>query len=209
MKSKVVLLSIFGMAVVTKLHAQTGRKPITYYVTEKFLTAPNVYGMSEDRIGAVRSDGSKVEVRRLTSPAGNVVEQRTISDLAFLRRTTIDGLTQSFTTYKLDPKTTSPPSSCSNETGAPHSSLLGYDVVNDKSMLPGPADGSSRFVETWRTPTLDCLALDERFTQIAADGTTYVTNIRQVTRVEAGDPDPALFTIPAGYTERSAQRGDG
>lgn len=192
--------------VVRKIYAQRGPQAYTATKVEKFLTAPGVYGVQEESIVAVRSDGSIVEVRRRTAPDGRVVEQKRVSDAPSRKRTVVDGLTDSVTTYRISdtelPRMVTRTEQCAtSQPGAARVSMLGHEVVRDEREYKHNA--STKRVDAWRAPALNCLALKETFTLTQADGSQFVTNLREVTSVVLGEPDASLFSIPVHYKERS------
>ena len=54
---------------------------------------------------------------------------------------------------------------------------------------------------SWRSPQLDCRELRYLEEQLDADGRVAHVFERVAAKVTLGDPDPALFEIPAGYRE--------
>jgi len=201
----IVVVVVASSLVTKRIYAQSRRKALVYEQTEQFLTGPNTYGKGERTLHAVRGDGSSVEVRRIDAPDGTPAEMRIIVDLALLRRFSIDGLTHSVTTYGINPKVAAQVAAraqCGQDSSALRSSLLGYPVVRDEQQTAVQSNGTTGKLESRRAPDLDCLALHETHTLVQTDGQTFVTNIRDVTSIRLGEPDSALFQVPASYTER-------
>ena len=152
-----------------------------------------------------RSDGSTVELRTVAAPDGESHQQRTITDLARKRISVLDGLTQSLTTYKLTDQHVANRrlrnTSCLNA-GSETRDILGYRVVRVKEKLGGP-EGEVRKVESWRAPDLDCYPLEETLFMGREGSSLSVVNLRKAVEIRPGEPDAALFSIPAGYTERA------
>lgn len=201
-----VAVAIVSTLVTRRVYGQSRRTALTYEQLEKLLTGPDTYGREQRTLHAVRGDGSSVEVRLMTAPDGRPVEQRMISDLGKLKRVTVEGHSESVTTYRIDSRRAAQlaakPRDCSANSAAPRSSLLGYEVVLDVRELARRHDGSVPRVEAWRATALDCLALEDRYF-IQREGKEYLTNLRQVTSVRLGEPDTALFEVPASYAERA------
>jgi hypothetical protein len=201
-----IVLAVVSWFGTRYVYAQTRRTPLTYNLTETMLTPSGTVGRTHQYFYGVRSDGSTVEVRRSAAPDGTPVEQRIIEDLSGLRRISVDGLTESVTTYSISARAAASkaakPESCTSAAPAAHSTLLGYDVVRDAQELPAPAPGAKHRVESWRAPALNCLALDERLFR-TDNGHEILVTVRQVTSINQQEPDPQLFTPPKGFIERS------
>ena len=73
------------------------------------------------------------------------------------------------------------------------SRMLGYEVVRVEEDMP--ALGSH--YDAWLAPALDCFALRETVTRHKA------YSVADTLTIIKGNPSPALFAIPAYYTERS------
>ncbi len=164
------------------------------------------YVKTEEVVKAYRQDGSSVQSRQLQAPDGRAVEQRTVRDLGAGREVVADGLTDSLTTYPLKPAQAAAQreadTSC-RSAGGERKTILGFEAVLVTQDLPGPPD-SVRRLESWRAPILGCFSLQEAYLMGSPGGAALtVVNESRVLEVKAGSPDPSLFAIPAGYTERS------
>lgn len=163
---------------------------------EKVYTYESTYGR--------RSDGSSVEVRRIADPEGNTREQRVVIDLTGKRRLTLDGLTQSVTTYALSEAQVAEHRrrpACPVEP-AERDQLLGFDVVRIEERTR-TGKGTGFRVEKWVAPALDCLPLRERVFVSHAGDRFELAWEAEVTSVELVEPPAEWFEIPAGYVERS------
>ena len=71
------------------------------YVESHFRSADGSLTSQSQKVWAVRSDGSVVEPRYSNAPAGQMYQQRIITDAADGKRIVVDGITESVTTYVL------------------------------------------------------------------------------------------------------------
>lgn len=153
---------------------------------------------------ARRSDGSSVEIRRITDADGKFREQRTIIDLPRKRRIAVDGLTESVTTYAL----TGPEIAAYQQQpvcgtgGAERGQLLGLDAVRIEESVK-TAKGTELRVEKWVAPGLHCLPLRESVFVAHAGGPFQLASDVEVISLQRVDPPAEWFEIPAGFAERA------
>ena len=82
-----------------------------------------------------------------------------------------------------------------------HTSMLGQDVVKVHG-VQGPSERSSESTE-WKAPDLDCFTLSSTHVLSVPSGNPVATTTVETLFVVEGEPQPALFELPAGYKERS------
>lgn len=160
----------------------------------------------EYQIVAVRSDGSRAHIYRRQTPDGRWVESRTILDLAAGKWYSIDPMTESVVTYPLSSTTTNSQAqadkTCAGLTTSESDQMYGYDVVRKLESRTKQDGTIASRTDQWLAPELDCFPL--RITRSAgAGGTPSPYTTREVLFITPGEPAPALFAIPSGYTERS------
>jgi hypothetical protein len=136
-----------------------------------------------------RADGSWV--REIVLAAGQKGTARVLYDATSKRRISIETETKSTTTY---PVSRPAPTACPPG-AASAGQRLGFDVVR-RTMQSGEVS-----LESYHAPKLGCLSMLERAERTTADGQKLV-NLIEVVSIELGEPDPAAFTIPAGFVER-------
>ncbi|MCW5980709.1 MAG: hypothetical protein KIT09_21695 [Bryobacteraceae bacterium] len=160
-------------------------------------------GMRMESTMAVREDGSRATVSAVQAPDGAWRELRSITDTIAGRKTDVDGITESTTTYELTAgelaQARNAARACS-EAGGERGRALGFEVVKITEDL---AQGSLARIENWLAPELDCYALRSKAYVRSADGSLRLTQEMQARWVQVGAPDESLFAIPANYTERS------
>jgi hypothetical protein len=178
--------------------------PLTIRVSEQFYRYPSgEFVRSEERISARGVDGSLIERRWVKSPAGEMVQQLSITDPAAGTRVVLDGLTHSKTTYKLSPQEKQANARFTTTCDGPVvGRVIGYEVVQVERPLPGPP-GEDRKLRSWLAPVLNCVALKEVALMAPAGSPLQQVNVREVVEVTQAPPDPALFAIPAAYVERT------
>jgi len=156
---------------------------------------------------AVSSTGLTITQRSFSAPDGRAVTHAVVVDPVSRKRVFIDGLTDSTVTTTLSKRIADSmregTRSCSEAPHAEQSTLLNYDVIKvSKDLLPR-AGKIYRRVESWVAPALDCYTLKQVLWYRVEPGPWTVANIRQVTRVELGEPNAGLGVIPPGYVERA------
>lgn len=153
-------------------------------------------------VRALRSDGSSVDL--LISIDGQPHGNKTIFDVPHNRRVTIDPATASQTTYPMDSpevKRALAISGCPPGLEGPRSTMLGYQVVKMTGTSPSVSRPMEQF-DKLLAPDLNCFPLREEVSLLNQSQVT-ARNISTVIQLTRGDPDPALFQIPAGLTERT------
>ncbi len=166
---------------------------------------------------AARSDGSWAEWRQRID--GKPANLRLVADLKAGTWTVIDGKTKSITTYErprwslertlgyrrggcekpLRGKVIEPWHKVSEK-------IAGYEVekaVVELELQDGSPFGEKMRLELWRAPALSCAELRVVQSNIGPSGEVLLTDRRELTAITPGEPDPAFFEIPSGYTERS------
>jgi hypothetical protein len=204
-----------------RVHAQGTRLPRTLTRITRMLDANAVPREVDTEILATRSDGSlgrrSIKVTSLGVPDSKVVETREIVDAVARKRTSLEVLSNSKSTFPMNDTevkkfTGAPDKSCATfadakmkvvVTPVPEpSSLLGYSVIKVTLSVTETSDRSMS-VERWLSPELDCEALREVATMILKrDGSKYVTT-KEVVSLLIGEPEQGLFEIPTDAVERS------
>ena len=186
--------------------AQTGSwTPFTAVMAtrEYYPNATKPY-KTENSIYAVRADGSwsNTIIRQF---GADWYRLRVVQELALHEMVTIDPVTKSTITYPLTGPMINrlevPKAACTTNSNALHESILGFDVVEVKRIIPGPP-GEAATLDEWDAPQLNCFALSRTFSAGAANSAPYTTT-RTAISVAVDPVDGTLFDIPNDYTERS------
>jgi hypothetical protein len=152
-----------------------------------------------------RSDGSWVDLERKRDPNGHWSEGKILLSLTEKRRITVDGLTDSLTTYPLSEGDISVSraiaSSCVVNPATEHGNILGYEVVK---VADDPQIGSGQLLhhESWQAPALGCFELSRRSTLGSLSGPP-ASVVVEVLAVTEGEPPSSWFSLPANFVERS------
>jgi hypothetical protein len=207
--STVTVAGLTATFVVWRSHAQSsGRTPVKFAKRETVFRYPTGdFAEIKETACAINRNGVQVEIRHPKEDSGTNL--KIIVNPITKTRIVADDITRSVTTtYLSDPsaaKLQQKPTSCTEDPNPEHSTLLGYDVLKVVDKVPSD---SGKMVpirirtESWVSPELDCLAL-KRSVYVTKDGPEVLTNLHEITNLVVGDPDPSLFAVPAGYTERS------
>ncbi|MBL8292296.1 MAG: hypothetical protein JNN08_10700 [Bryobacterales bacterium] len=165
--------------------------------------------LTQTGLHAQRVDGSAVRARNVERPdKTGFVTQRAILDLARAEEIALDPLTESITTTPLRRdnvefyRTLATATDCTDDHSVVRNTMLGYDVVRDVQTI-GRQTARIMRREIWRAPDLGCLPLKETLTIGRTEADASAATIREVLKIEEGEPDAALFELPAGYIERS------
>jgi hypothetical protein len=161
----------------------------------------------EQRLVAVRRDGSRVNVRYLRAPdERGLAAQKHILDLPRAEEVSSDELTESVTTlplrktaveyYQRLPE-------CTIQDAAERSTMLGYEVVRVVRQPGTPGDNMIVRWDDWVAPALNCFPLKRTVLRGRAEADLYISNVSEVYQVKVGEPEASLFERPAGYVERS------
>jgi len=189
------------------------RQPITPFTATLLRYTVNSAGKKDGAplrcVTAFRSDGSLVRMAWVFMPDGHMTADRRIFDVATRKETRVFEGTESKNTRPMSDITRhalmSHTQVCSGESGpysfevVGHARMLGYDVIHLKRDSPLVKGGSEvQHTEKWVAPELDCYSLYTK-----GQGSADHAGIDEVISVVHGEPDPALFEVPATYTERS------
>lgn len=180
--------------------------PFTATIREQAYNRSGGVVLSQVVVIAVRSDGSRVRLRTLNKPdAGGSASQRWIVDLTRAEEVWVDDLTESTTTVPLrgsEIEFRFGRSACAGGIAPGTEMILGYQVVRRvHDIIRSPHRVLRQ--ERWLAPGLGCLPLKEVLLIGKTDADVYVSKINEVVSVVPGEPAPALFHKPEGYTERS------
>jgi len=152
------------------------------------------------------SNGSSVEISRRQMPDGNLVQVKYAVDILGGKRFVADPSTNSTTTWRIPDRLLQHFSSlreygddCTANPSAPHSNLLGYDVVEVKRDWQQPQRISAT---KWEAPALGCFALRQEINITMADGSMW-KNFHEPLIVIEGEPAASLLELPSGYVERT------
>lgn len=204
-------LAIGGLTfvVVRKLQVQAqvaSRKPFTALMAERYYNSSGALVESYTSIYAIRSDGSSARIWLREDPNGRRAVIKGIEDLASKKRVAVDSMIESITTWPLSDEQVAglktADLSCAQAAEGERTTVLGYDVVKIQEELQAPS-GKLHRDEFWRAPALDCFPMRERLSGGPSGGPVTLSTEREVVYVIPGEPAPALFEIPAGYTEHS------
>jgi hypothetical protein len=189
---------------VRKAYAQSTAKAFTVVTNNRsYLNQKDVEERSGTSTIAVRRDESIARriKGRWPGPEG-WYEIRVVFDTATMHGVSIYPLLKYKMTMPLhdDLVSKSRPSSTCESPGFVHQSsfdtvALGYQVVAMVQDTVDP-DGTKVLLERWRAPMLSCFALREVSEVTTSDGMVS-TEIHESVSVVEGDPDPAMFEIPA------------
>lgn len=152
-----------------------------------------------------RSDGSWVDLERKRDPNGHWSEGKILFNLPEKRRITVDGLTDSLTTYPLSEGDISVSrliaSSCVAGPAKEHGNILGYDVVKVVNDAPVGA-GEMLHHESWQAPALGCYELSRKSTLGPVSGSP-ASVVVEVLAVAEGEPPSSWFSLPPSFVERT------
>lgn len=186
------------------VQAEPARTEFTAIIRTQQFNASSKLMLTDVVAVALRGDGSRAEKRIVRND--NPMEVRTVIDTNAAKKTVLDVLTESKTTYNVTPVEViayrHKPTSCTvGNQQSEMSTMLGHEVVKVvTSEIPGQP--SSRKVQ-WRAPELNCLPLRTQAREVLADGTLGSYSIEEVTSLSLGAPDKSMFEIPPNFQERS------
>ena len=194
------------------LHGGTasGRVPFVAKVAVRSYDAAGQLTMTEMRTEAVRGDGSDVWVRETQN--GRPLDMRVVRDLSRGVRVSVEPRTRSLTTYKLTAREKAlgygwrASAGCKlgpwlERATGDVGTMLGYNVVKGAETMPPAGPGVRVEREVWMAPRLGCYPLSAKMTKYE-DGQMIQWSLAEVVSIEEQEPDPALFVLPADYTER-------
>jgi|GEM_PF-5727870 len=155
---------------------------------------------------AIRSDGSQVLTMTQPDPSGVQRTERTVWDIQTSVRKSADDRTESYVVFPMRRMAHSfqhRSRTCIDQPLAAER-ILGYQVVRleEEFEIPTESGGRFRTVE-YQAPGLNCYTLKEEAYQSTGDGPLELFEVKEVVSVVEGEPDPAVFELPRGYTERT------
>ncbi len=163
-------------------------------------------GLSIVSTFAIQRDGSTALVRERATPDGKAYRVAGVLDVPNRRSVTFDTLTQSITTSNMSSDhisaVTAIPAQCKVDSPLQSSTRLGVQVLKFTHDIPSSQPGEVYTMESWVAPSLNCYPLQETLHIAAPDGSSLPMFVREVTFLTVGEPDPQLFVIPEGMTER-------
>jgi hypothetical protein len=179
-------------------------EPYTAIVLEQEFDGNGKKLHSESSIRARRSDGSEVRSSRRTFPDGRDYEMREITDISSMRRMTLNGAVETVTTYILGARKAEYlryASPCARlQERAETTFILGYEARKIEDRVSVSGGEHSVNVQTWVVPELGCLVLREVAT-FRKKGKVESSITREIVELTLGQPDSALFVVPANYKE--------
>ena len=194
-----LLMGLMASKLAIKVKAQAAAQSavITYTLQQREVVTGDQgkVVIDETRVLAQRGDGTTVEIGNI--PGGHVksVESGTV----YVSVTATDINNNVFTMGSGQPRITPTGRGCiSLNSRAPvvgNETLLGYPVVHTRVQDDVMID------DRWFVKSLDCLVLRQVITWLDNGQPIAGQDIRQATSVTLGDPDPALFTLPANPVE--------
>jgi len=184
---------------------QSGFTPFTATMESRSYNPDGTLSSSHQRLYAVRSNGTKIEILKIPTPDGRLTDGKSVTDLdAGLMVSAVEA-TESLITHPLRAETVAKyrraPTACTSDPTAEHSKILGYDVVRVKREWH--VAGRFTLVDKWVAPALNCFALKSTSTGGAEGEPASYPYVQEVLFVLPGEPSPSLFEIPVGYVERS------
>ena len=208
-------LVVRGWTIAILVHAVvTGRvysaqlmksKPVTLIQKYDSYGPSGEYGGTWRTTTAIRSDGSRVDARSLTTPGGVSFHNRVIYDLARGRKITTVSVSKSKMTARLDPSLIESmkkeTANCALDRSSERTHYQGYEVV--KQITPQTThNGAGKTRESWLAPELNCLEL-RRISTLTQDGKSAVVVKIETESVSVGEPNPHLFEVSDEYVERA------
>lgn len=206
------ILATIGVALVASLLTWTahGRinlqgktDPFTYEMIATYFH-DGVVTRTKHVIRAVRRDGSFAAITRMRAPNGQEYEMREVMDLVKLQRSISYPIANVITTAPISPQSAERLRAdrgkrCGIQKGARSSRLHGYDVIQSKFRSGGevPAEESLE-IEKWHAPQFGCEPLDATWKKGG-----QVVLVREVKRLETGEPTEDFFRISPEYVEVS------
>jgi len=194
-------------AVAGKLYSAQLAKPVAVTVVSKWdsYDSTGKYKRTRSKIIAVRGDGSQMESVGLTTPEGVSFDNRVVYDVSEMREVAMQNVSKSKTSKELSASALNILQNnrigCDSK-DSPRSSYRGYEIVKNIRNLPKGADGSELIAESWLAPALNCMEL-QRNTSRVTNGHAVVLSRISAQVIAVGEPDSALFQVPADYVERS------
>ena len=178
--------------------------------TETSLSPQTGVSAQKHMFRAVRSDGSTAlgstdnpEHERLVKDFPRKLEI-VIADHAKLK-TTYD-YSSEFAALPARPRRVQSPT-CQPRTSRVQKTFLGEDTIEGyrayhyQASLKTYADGTTQDGHYWYAPALDCFEVQLKAYKRDGSGTLTGVFEKKITRVQVGEPPPALFDIPAEYRE--------
>jgi len=204
----IILTGCAGFATTRPARSQEEpHQAFTVLQLEKRYDANNIEGYREERLYAVRADGSWSWMAERPGPDARLYNMGEIYNLGDRTIVTVDGITQSLQTQTLEDGDVvlykKVDRSC--QAGSERSVMAGYDVVK----VPTPNDKGHFDAIDWKAPDLDCFSLQTQSTMWSRSGIALAQNIRETVFVLPGEPSPSLFSAPTGYIERSPSQAEG
>lgn len=157
-----------------------------------------------------RKDGSHVRIRELANGVASGL--RTVVEFQTAKRTVVDPLTESITTYPLPAQAVArmriAPQQCASISGGTVRAILGFETVQVVFNDPAPttlASGNPApllYQEQWVAPSLNCYPL-LTITTVIEDGKEISKKVTEVLDVKLAPLPDSLFAIPSLYSERS------
>lgn len=195
---------IFCVAFIVTRRARSQEEPhkaFTAFQVEKRFDGKGVERYREERIHAVRADGSWAWMAQRPGPDGRLYDMGEIHDLQKRELIEIDGATQSVQTYKLDDTDVASDKAVDHScrSNAERSIVAGHEV----SKVLTPRDGSSSDAVELRAPDLNCFSLHQENTKWGFSAKVEAKTTRETAFVILGEPSPTLFSVPPNYVERS------
>jgi len=155
-------------------------------------------GSQRQFISAVRSDGASVRGLVQSTPNGGIVFGRAITN-PVARQVRYVGKPNGWVRTlgpKLAREDLAYSSVCTSDPKAEWSTLLGYGVVHiHRALVP---EHGNILTDYWLAPALDCFPLKRTY-DVGGSGRVAV---HEAVFVVEGEPNPALFQIPAGEPEK-------
>lgn len=207
----IVLVAAYWVSHAGAVRAQATKHPFTATILDQEFHGPpgSPPTLTLYWTYAVRSDGSWSKFRRVQAPDGTWANVGKFTDFSTKRRVFVDGMTKSVSIRPFGDVTLgrliAATKACTTASqDAKTTTYLGYSAVETSMNSATPLrDGLLFKSDSLKATDLDCFELEGTRTWTKSDGTVEGRHIVKALTVAEGEPSPALFAIPAGYTQRS------
>jgi len=187
--------------------ADASRTPFTAVMVNKAYGAQGEIGHTQIKRIAVRSDGSMAELRDLVNGERSGVA--VVRNVSTQRRTAIDPITESVTTYQmsqgeLQALTGLGEPDCGAAEPVRRRIIMGqeaYFVGRRKSLRQNDGSDVNLQIDQWRVPALRCFVIQESAYQLL-DKKVISRVDQEIISLTLGEPGEDLFRIPATFRER-------
>jgi hypothetical protein len=198
--SAVLLAFAAAFTVTRRVRSQEdAHKPFTVFQIERRYDDTGVEAYNENKLTAIRSDGSWAWTAQRPGPDGHLYGVGAIYDLSKRQVIGWEGLTESISTTRLTDGELAfykkVDRSC--QASSERSTALGQEVAKYAW-----GREKSEMVE-WRAPEMNCFPLRTIAKKLSSSLSVEAKTTTETLFILPGEPAPSLFSPPPGYTERS------